>query len=62
MAVRGLTTVECDQPGCYAEIVLTTKDIWRLEVSFKDVVRDYGWHVDDITDRVKCPQCIEEGK
>ena len=60
MAVRGLTTVECDKPGCYAEVVLTTEDLWRAEGSVTKVVIDAGWHVDDITDRVTCPQCYEE--
>ena len=62
MAVRGLTTVECDRPGCYAEIIVEHEELWRYRGSLTELVRDAGWHVDDITDRVTCPQCIEEGK
>jgi hypothetical protein len=61
MAVRGNVTVECDQPECHAEVVLTAEDLWHSDESVMAFMLDAGWKI-DLREMVKCPQCIEESK
>lgn len=60
MSIRATVTLECDSPGCHAELVLdgTDAEIVNARGGVQAEFYASGWVMDD-DDQIHCPCCEE---